>query len=173
MNHKVIIDRLEAGPQVLDSLVSGMMPEQVRWKRAPGKWSVLEVICHLFDEEWEDFRPRVMGPLDKPDFVPTALGDPEKRAMERQYNSLDIEKSVRGYKEERAKSVECLRSLDKPNWKSGFEIPGGGKMFLTAESVLAAWLGHDNLHFRQILTIQWNYLSKDIEPLTLEYVGRL
>lgn len=173
MNHEAIINQLASHAQVLETLVDGMPQEQLRWKQSPEKWSVLEVVGHLYDEELEDFRPRVEGPLGAAGFTPIPLGDPEERAAEREYNMQETDKLVRCFKEERIKSTRLLRSLDNPNWKSGFEIPSADSMYLTAENVLAAWLGHDNLHFRQILTIQWNYLSKDIEPLTLDYVGQI
>lgn len=173
MNHEAIISQLASHAQVLEMLIDGTPQEQLRWKQSPEKWSVLEVIGHLYDEELEDFRPRVEGPLDAAGFTPIPLGDPEVRAVEREYNMQDAGRLVLSFKDERIKSVKWLRSLDNPNWQSGFDIPSSEGMHLTAENVLAAWLGHDNLHFRQILTIQWSYLSKDIEPLTLDYVGQI
>ena len=39
------------GPKVLRKAVVGMSPEQLAARPIPGKWSTLEVICHLADFE--------------------------------------------------------------------------------------------------------------------------
>ena len=31
----------------------------IQWKQSENKWSMLEIICHLYDEEREDFRSRL------------------------------------------------------------------------------------------------------------------
>ena len=46
-----LIDEYAAGPAELRKLVAGLSAEQVRARPIPGKWSILEVICHLSDFE--------------------------------------------------------------------------------------------------------------------------
>ncbi len=60
------IDRLSKNRWAFESLVKGASPEQVRWKPSPDKWSMLEVINHLYDEEREDFRARLEPVLADP-----------------------------------------------------------------------------------------------------------
>ena len=40
-----------AGPQVLRRAVTGMNREQLQARPVPGKWSTLEVVCHIADFE--------------------------------------------------------------------------------------------------------------------------
>ena len=46
-----LTDDYLAGPQLLRQAVAGMSPEQFVARPIPGKWSTLEVICHLADFE--------------------------------------------------------------------------------------------------------------------------
>lgn len=68
MDLEYFLERLSANREVFQCLVKGVSPALARWKPAPDKWSILEVINHLYDEEREDFRQRL-------DLV---LADPEQ-----------------------------------------------------------------------------------------------
>lgn len=46
-----LIDDYRAGPALLRTTVAGMTREQHLARPVPGKWSTLEVICHLADFE--------------------------------------------------------------------------------------------------------------------------
>ena len=46
-----LIEDYLAGPQLLRQAVAGMSPEQLIARPIPGKWSTLEVVCHLADFE--------------------------------------------------------------------------------------------------------------------------
>ncbi len=70
-----LIERYVAGPRALRQAVAGMTPEQLMARPVAGKWSTLEVVCHLADFEpiladrmkrviAED-RPQLMGADDK------------------------------------------------------------------------------------------------------------
>ena len=45
------IDAYLAGPQELRAAVAGLGREQLISRPVPGKWSVLEVVCHLADTD--------------------------------------------------------------------------------------------------------------------------
>ena len=171
MDHTAIIESLGVNAGVIESLVKSCAPQQAVWRPAEGRWSILEVICHLGDEEWEDFRPRVLGSIRDPGFMPERLGDPEERARERKYVEQDVDGVLGVFVKERKASVEELRALDSPDWKAGFTIPGVPK--LTAENVLAAWLAHDYLHTTQLIRLLRDYLEGDAKPYTLDYAGSL
>jgi hypothetical protein len=57
----------EAGPELLRKAVAGMKPEQLRARPVEGRWSTLEVVCHLADFEpiLADRIKRILA-LDKP-----------------------------------------------------------------------------------------------------------
>jgi len=50
---------LAQGAETIAALVAGVTAEEARRRPAPDAWSLLEVVCHLHDEEREDFRPRL------------------------------------------------------------------------------------------------------------------
>ena len=51
METTTLIDNYLDGPQLLRKAVAGMSQEQLVARPIPGKWSTLEVICHLADFE--------------------------------------------------------------------------------------------------------------------------
>src|SRR5690349_24937469 len=46
-----LIAAYEVGPQTLRVAVAGLTPEQLRARPVAGRWSTLEVVCHLADCE--------------------------------------------------------------------------------------------------------------------------
>jgi hypothetical protein len=59
-------DRLSKSRTVFEGIARDISLEQARWKPSPDKWSILEVINHLHDEEKEDFRQRLGSVLSDP-----------------------------------------------------------------------------------------------------------
>jgi DinB superfamily len=51
MDASTLVDAYVAGPRNLGLAVAELSPEQLIARPIPGKWSVLEVICHLADTE--------------------------------------------------------------------------------------------------------------------------
>src|SRR5438105_3668034 len=66
MNPVWIIDRMESNATVFEGLLRSVQPAQAKWKPAPEKWSVLEVLNHVADEENEDFGTRLRLVLEDP-----------------------------------------------------------------------------------------------------------
>jgi hypothetical protein len=44
------------GTGMIRALLAGVAPQEARLKPSAESWSILEVVCHLYDEEREDFR---------------------------------------------------------------------------------------------------------------------
>ena len=72
MDTASLIESLERFGNLLPAVVQEVGHEDARWRPANGAWSVLEVVCHLADEEVEDFRARLESTL-------RAVGRPPKR----------------------------------------------------------------------------------------------
>ena len=66
MNPKAIILQLAVNRDVFKPLLSGKTDGEYLWRPEPGKWTLLEIVCHLLDEEREDFRARVKHTLEHP-----------------------------------------------------------------------------------------------------------
>ncbi len=168
MIHDHIVKKLEENIPVFISLLENNSEEQVRWKPSPEKWSLLEVINHLYDEEREDFRQRISNVLEDPfkEWLPV---DPVKWVTEREYDKRDMTTSLNNFLAERKNSVAWLKSLASPDWKAAYKQPKLGE--ISAEKLLANWLAHDYLHIRQITFLQYSYLSHNAPSIGLEYAG--
>jgi hypothetical protein len=170
MDHGIIIERLSHHESTVRIIAEEISDGQAGWKPSREKWSVLEIINHMVDEERDDFRSRLKLALEDPEATWPPI-DPEGWARERQYNQRDFRQSLSNFVNERKSSISWLRGLDSPDWKSTARHPKLGPM--SAELVLANWLAHDLLHIRQIVGVQWAYLAYSVDPVSLDYAGRL
>ncbi|MFQ5641260.1 MAG: DinB family protein, partial [bacterium] len=143
MNHASIIDRLEENIPVFESLLATIPEKQVHWKPAPEKWSILEVVNHLYDEEREDFRHRLRSVLENPNEAWPPIA-PEAWVGERAYSKREYAPSVSNFLFERDESIKWLRGLSSHEWQASYRHPQLGVM--SAEMILANWLAHDYLH---------------------------
>lgn len=167
MNHTTIVQELAANHAVFSSLLNCITKEQITWTPAPDKWSALEIVCHLYDEQREDFRTRLKRTLENPE-KPLRPIDPVGWVTERNYADKNFEEMVRNFLEERNRSIDWLSSLISPSWKNIHQHP---KLAPTsAELCLANWLAHDYLHIRQITKLKYDYL-KTMCGVPLDYAG--
>ena len=93
MNAKDMIESLERNGRAILALYEGLAAEQARWKPAPEKWSLLEILNHLCDEERDDFRLRIELTLGDPE-AEWPLWDPEALVTEKAYNERDLAESL-------------------------------------------------------------------------------
>ena len=149
------------------ALVEGVSDEQACWKPDSASWSILEVINHLYDEEREDFRVRLDFTLHRPG-QPWPGIDPEGWVTERAYNQRGLEESLKNFLAAREESLGWLRDLSEPDWEAGYEAPFGR---IRAGDLLVSWVGHDLMHMRQLVELQWAYLVDQVEPYGVRYAG--
>jgi hypothetical protein len=167
MNIDYFIERFSRNRRVFESLVGEMSVEQARWRPAPDKWSILEVINHLFDEEKEDFRQRLELVLADP-AQPWPPIDPRNWPTTRGYNERNLETSLNNFLAEREKSIAWLQQLSEPNWQNQNVGPNGT---LSGGDLLASWLAHDFLHIRQLARLHWQYVAEIADPHQTTYAG--
>jgi hypothetical protein len=167
MNPDYFVARLAENPSVFGGLFSGVSEEQARWKPAPEKWSLLEVVNHLYDEERDDFRTRLRLLLERPGERWPPI-DPPRWASERGYNARDLGESLDNFRRERETSLVWLRGLSAPDWQARYEHPQGT---ISAGDLLASWLAHDFLHVRQMARLHWEYASHLAAPYATRYAG--
>jgi hypothetical protein len=104
-----LIDAYVNGVQPLREAVAGMSPEQLRARPVPGKWSTLEVVCHLadFDPILADRMKRIIA-----EDRPTLLGADEKRfAAALAYHDRDLEEELSLIEQTRRQVGRILRTL--------------------------------------------------------------
>jgi len=168
MNHSHIVSQLDANLQTFAGLLSTSDPDEITWRQAEKKWCLLEIACHLYDEEREDFRARLKHTLETPQEKLPSI-DPEGWVASRKYMEQDFNKKVSGFLSEREQSVGWLKDLKGPSWKSAHHHHKFGP--LSAEMFLANWLAHDYLHIRQIIRLRYHYLQHAANEVTLRYAG--
>jgi len=167
MDLDYFINRFSKNLEVFAGLLSGVSLEQARWKPSPDKWSMLEVVNHLYDEEREDFRQRIKLVLADPTQIWPPI-DPRNWVTARGYNDKELDTSLKNFFSEREQSLLWLTGLSKPNWQNSNTGPNGT---LRAGDLLASWLAHDFLHIRQLTRLHWQYLSITVEPYQTAYGG--
>jgi hypothetical protein len=168
MNHQQIKVQLRVDCDVFKFLFQRVSDQQARWKPGEDRWSLLEVVNHLYDEEREDFRQRLELVLKDP-AKPWPPIDPEGWVVQRNYNERNFKQSVDNFLAEREASLRWLNNLNSADWQATHYHPQMGPM--SAELLLANWLAHDLFHIRQIADLHFAYLTKQVEPVSLNYSG--
>src|SRR5258705_2658723 len=96
-------------PLVLDALLSGLAAAAWRARPTPAEWAPVEIVCHLRDEEVEDFGARLCVVLEGGQcFTPI---DPERWATDRRYLDDDGPRALAAFRERRAASLAFLRGI--------------------------------------------------------------
>lgn len=167
MRFETLRQELANGAQVIGGLLVGITPAEARFKPNAETWSVLEVVCHLYDEEREDFRQRLDIMLHRP-ADPWPPIHPSAWVTERRYNERGLATMLDQWLAERARSVAWLDGLAAPNWEAGVPSPFGS---LRPGDMLAAWVAHDNLHQRQLVELRRARLLNLAEPFEVRYAG--
>lgn len=167
MNHHKIIQELSSNHGAFKTLLQGLNSEHFLWKSAPEKWCLLEIVCHLNDEETEDFRTRTKQALENPKVAIKPI-DPPGWVVQRNYIQQNYTQVLNKFLYKREESVNWLNSLSNPQWGNAVKHHELGK--ITAEMFLTNWLAHDYLHLRQIIKLKYNYLAEHSSG-ALNYAG--
>jgi hypothetical protein len=150
-----ILAMLRETPTVLAGLLRGVSDEILRRRPAPGKWSMLEIACHLRDVE--AFFAERYGKLanhDRPQlrgFAQDAL------AATLRYNEDDPPLVLKEFQSYRAESLAVLGALASPAWERGGVHPTRGvvTMAWTAEHAVE----HDANHLAQLRALRERFVG--------------
>jgi len=139
------LEILEATPTILRGLMSELSEEEARWKPAPDRFSVAEVLAHLSHSEGHCYRARLDRFLreERPELEPD-----DAQMYLALYRDADPEEEFAHFEDQRDANLEYLRGL-----------PGavGGRFALHREAgeitlvqMLHEWALHDLGHIRQV-----------------------
>lgn len=168
MNFPSLLTALESFASILPAAVAGISDADARVKPPTGAWSILEIVCHLVDEEVDDFRARLKLTLEDPT-MPWPAIDPEGVAVARRYNERNLNDQVHTFVNERRASITWLRTLLAPSWENAYPHPRWGP--ISAGMLATAWAAHDMLHLRQIAKRRYELACRDGTPFTADYAG--
>jgi DinB superfamily len=156
MDSGQLIHCLSRNAVSISALIEEVNVEMVKWRIRDDSWSLLEIVCHLIDEEIEDFRARVDHCLHCPQSPMTPI-DPQGWVLTRKYIERDYVEMCARWKDERRQSLGWLNALKDPDWTSSHRHPKLGD--LSAAFFLSNWVEHDYLHMRQILNVKHHFLA--------------
>jgi uncharacterized damage-inducible protein DinB len=137
-----LIDDYFAGVKTLLDAVASMNPDQLKARPIPGKWSTLEVVCHL-----SDFEPimadRMKRALSHDN--PSLLGADENRfAATLAYHDRDLEEELAVVAATRMQLARILRAQPAAAFQRvGVHSERGPR---TVEQLLTGAINHINHH---------------------------
>ena len=139
------LDLLEATPAILRGLMSEISDEDARWKPAPDRFSIAEVLAHLSHSEGHCYRARVDRFLaeEMPEFEP----DDARMHLEL-YKNRDPEVDFGHFEDQRETNIELLRGLPADAGSRKAKHHSAGE--ITLSQMLHEWALHDLGHVRQI-----------------------
>ena len=167
MRFETLVQELDHSTGMIRSLVEGMDASEARQKPGAGSWSMLEVICHLYDEEREDFREHLDFILHRQNEEWHTI-DPQNWVTARSYNDQDFEEAKERFFRERKNSLEWLKGLSGSNWDTTYSSEYGA---ISAGAMLASWIAHDNLHIRQLVELRRHRIENITQPYPVAYAG--
>lgn len=167
MKFETLYLELKNSTEMIRALLSNVTQAEARLKPDADSWSVLEVTCHLYDEEREDFRDHLDLILHRQNEEWQVL-DPQGWVTQRKYNEQDFSEMQQKFFAEREKSLEWLQGLSSSNWETTYTSQFGS---MKAGDMLASWVAHDNLHIRQLVELRRMRIENITKPYEIGYAG--
>jgi len=167
MEFKVLYQELVNSTETIRALLAGISQEEAQIKPSRGSWSILEVVCHLYDEEREDFREHLDFILHRQheEWHPIA---PQAWVKLRKYNQRNFTSMRSKFFLEREKSLAWLRKIRNSDWNITYKSKFGS---MRAGDMFASWVTHDNLHIRQLTELRRVRIERITKPYHIRYAG--
>ena len=164
-NRLPCLGMLEATPGILRALMCELSDEDARWKPAPDRFSVAEVLAHLSHSEGHCYRVRLERFMSEE--LPEFGADDASMYLDL-YRNADPAEEFRHFGEQRQSNVEFLRGL--PAEAAGRTALHRTAGEITLGQMLHEWTLHDLGHIRQVaeLARARRYLA-GAGPLGKEY----
>ncbi len=154
------IDAYLNGPVRLRRVVADLSPHQLQSRPVAGKWSTLEVICHLVDSEqaWCHRMKRVIA-----EEKPLLIGYDETRfTASLDYHQHDRAEELNLLESTRRQMAAILRRLPEAAWaRTGVHSERG---LITLEEMLQAEIDHIPHHIIHIIEKRRALGLQDVEP---------
>jgi hypothetical protein len=142
------LDLLEETPAMLRSLVRELSHEDFRWKPAPERFSVAEVLAHLSHSEGHCYRMRVDRFLNEE--LPEFEQDDAQMYLDL-YRDADAEDAFQAFNAQRETNIAFLRTLPRSAGRRKAMHKAVGEF--TLQQMLHEWAMHDLGHIRQIIEL--------------------
>lgn len=170
MNLDLYIERLSSNAKAFQYFCEILTDEQSIWRQSPEKWSIQQIIYHLWRTEEKDFRPRLEKTLRDPNEDWTLLLVEEMRLEQIDGGENKLNVYLQNFLAEREKSIVWLKTIESPNWEN--QHRHNEKIILAAGDLITSWLVHDYLHLKQLLRVQYDFVNSISEPFKTDYAGK-
>jgi uncharacterized damage-inducible protein DinB len=167
MEFQALYRELANSTEMIRSLLKDIDQEQAQLKPSRGSWSILEVVCHLYDEEREDFREHLDFILQRQHEMWHPIS-PFAWVKLRKYNERNFKTMQRKFFKEREKSLAWLKQLKNADWNRTYTSKFGS---MRAGDMFASWVAHDNLHLRQLTELRRKHIERITQPYKIQYAG--
>lgn len=154
-------------PAMLEAMLIDLDDVLWRARPAPTEWSPLEIVCHLRDEEVEDFGARVRAIVEGAEQFERI--DPPRWAVERRYREAEPRAVLADLITQRSASVTFLSAVEPERLTRAITQPRLGRM--SGLDLIAAWVTHDRLHLAQLAATLARVGADRWAPLRAEYAG--
>jgi len=167
MKFETLYLELVDSADMIRSLTAGIAQEEARVKPNAESWSMLELLCHLYDEEREDFREHLDFILNRQSEKWHRI-DSDSWVKARKYNEQDFREVREKFFAERSKSLDWLKGLSNAKWDTSYTTEF---RTMTAGDMLVSWVAHDNLALRQFVELRRTRLENISKPYNMAYAG--
>jgi len=167
MKFETLYQELSNSTEIIRALITGISQDEAQVKPTEEAWSILEVICHLYDEEREDFREHLDFILHRQNEEYHVI-DPQSWVKDRKYNEQDFLEMQKKFFTERKQSLEWLNKISNSNWDTTYTSEYGS---VSAGEMFSCWVTHDNLHIRQLVELRRSYIERITKPYDIQYAG--
>jgi hypothetical protein len=167
MEFDTLYRELQNSTEMIRALLSGIAQKESQVKPNADSWSILEVICHLYDLEREDFREHLDFILHRQNEEYHAI-DPQAWITERNYNERDFLEMQEKFFAERIRSLVWLKEISDSDWDLTYTSQYGS---VSAGEMFSCWVAHDNLHLRQLVELRRARIEHLTHPYPIEYAG--
>jgi len=142
-----LIGALAQTPETAAGLVKDLSEEDLRIRKSPEEFSVIENVCHLRDIEIEGYTPRIIRILreDNPQLPDI---DGSRLAVEREYQNQNLSDALEAFADARNQNTQTLRSLAIGQFDRVGTLEGVGNV--TISELLRLMLDHDADHLREL-----------------------
>jgi DinB family protein len=146
------LEVLRSTPSRLKALLEGVPRAVALWPPAPGKWSILEIVCHMRDMEREAYLARYERILaeDEPR-LPDVDGD--VYSLEMDYRAQAHAPVLRDWTRLRRESLRLLSRVKGPQWDRAGVHETAGRLSM-ADFLRRHAIGNDGAHLGQIEAIK-------------------
>jgi hypothetical protein len=149
----VLLERFRRGPELLAVALTGVFGEEEDFVRAPGKWTVRQIVAHLADAELVGgHRFRQVLAEDQPTLI---AYDQDAWAANLDWTRRKPKQSLDTFRRLRAENYELLK--DAP--EAAFERTGNHTVNgpMTLRQLAEGFIHHTESHARQVQAIREQY----------------